>query len=97
MRMGASQGDRQEWRICGKYFHGLQADHGLHGCKEIALKEAFGEDAVAAELWNQVFSAIRVPDQYKNGEEHYAYENPLNISRYLVNSFVGRNYKYLEE
>ena len=75
----------------------LQADHGLHGCKEIALKEAFGEDAVAAELWNQVFSAIRVPDQYKNGEEHYAYENPLNISRYLVNSFVGRNYKYLEE
>lgn len=40
-------------------------------------------------------SAIRVPEKYQTGEEHYAMENPLNISRYLVNSFVGRNYEYL--
>lgn len=73
----------------------LQADHGLHGTGEGLIKETFGEDAIAAELWNQVFSAVRVPEQYQNGEERYAYENPLNISRYLVNRFIGRNYEYL--
>lgn len=75
----------------------LQADHGLHGNFEKEFKEAFGDDAVASELWNQVFSAIRVPEKYQNGDEIYAYTNPLNISRYLVNNFVGEgNYAYLE-
>lgn len=73
----------------------LQADHGLHGNIESEFKEAFGDEAVATELWNQVFSAIRIPEKYRNGEEAYAESNPLNITRYLVNRFVGKNYEYL--
>lgn len=73
----------------------LQADHGLHGNTQAEFVNAFGENAVAKELWNCVISAIRVPEQYQNGEEVYAIENPLNISRYLVNRFVGQNYDYL--
>ena len=73
----------------------IQSDHGLHGNTEADFKAAFGEDADAVELWNSTMSAIRVPEKYQTGEEHYAMENPLNISRYLVNSFVGRNYEYL--
>ncbi|MBQ9582101.1 MAG: hypothetical protein IJR21_07005, partial [Synergistaceae bacterium] len=50
----------------------------------------------AKELWNSTMSAIRVPDKFKTGEEHYALNNPLNITRYLVNNFVGaNNYEYL--
>lgn len=73
----------------------IQADHGLHGNEEKDFKAAFGEDADAIELWNSTMSAIRVPEKYRTGEEHYALENPLNISRYLINNFVGRNYEYL--
>lgn len=73
----------------------IQADHGLHGNTEEEFRTAFGEDADAIELWNSTMSAIRVPEKYRTGEEHYALENPLNISRYLVNSFVGKNYEYL--
>ena len=74
----------------------IQADHGLHGNTEEDFKKAFGPDADPIELWNSTMSAIRVPEKFRTGEEHYAMENPLNISRYLVNSFVGRNYDYLE-
>jgi hypothetical protein len=73
----------------------LQADHGLHGNTEADFIKAFGEDVDASDLWNQVFSAVRIPENYQNGDEHYALSNPLNISRYLVNSFVGTNYSYL--
>ena len=73
----------------------IQADHGLHGNVEEDFQAAFGEDADALELWNSTMSTIRVPEIYRTGEEHYATENPLNISRYLVNSFVGKNYEYL--
>lgn len=73
----------------------IQADHGLHGNVEEDFKAAFGEDADTLELWNSTMSTIRVPEMYRTGEEHYATENPLNISRYLVNSFVGKNYEYL--
>lgn len=72
----------------------LQADHGLHGNTRDDFLKAFG-DADEGELWDQVMSAIRVPERYKNGDEEYAYTNPLNISRYLVNRFVGQNYEYL--
>lgn len=73
----------------------LQGDHGLHGNTEEDFIKAFEESVNANELWNQVLSAIRIPEQYKNGEEVYAYTNPLNISRFLINRFVGRNYEYL--
>lgn len=73
----------------------LQADHGLHGNTKRDFQLAFGEDVQEDELWNQVMSAVRIPEKYCNGEEIYAYTNPLNISRYLVNRFVGQNYEYL--
>jgi len=71
----------------------LQADHGLHGQSRSQITTAFGEDAVAP-IWNQVMSALRVPEKYRTGEETYALRNPLNMSRYLVNTFVGKNYEY---
>ena len=33
-------------------------------------------------------------EKYRVNTEYL--DNPLNISRYLVNSFVGDNYKYLD-
>lgn len=72
----------------------LQADHGLHGQSADQITRAFGQDAVLP-IWNQVMSALRVPAKYKNGDEAYALENPLNMSRYLVNSFVGKTYDYV--
>lgn len=72
----------------------IQADHGVRAAEE-AAKAAFGEDADTVELCNSTMSAIRVPEKYQTGEEHYTMENPLNLSRYLVNSFVGKNYEYL--
>ncbi len=73
----------------------LQADHGLHGQTQQSIAKAFGGDPDAAlDIWNNVFSAIRVPEKFKNGSERFALETPLNMSRYLVNSFVGQNYEY---
>lgn len=73
----------------------IQADHGLHGNTREDFIGAFGEDAQEKELWNCVISAVRVPEQYQNGEEQFAAAHPLNMARYLVNRFVGENYKYL--
>ena len=41
-------------------------------------------------------NAVYIPEKYQNGDEKYL-SNPLNISRYLVNNFVGDNYTYLED
>ncbi len=73
----------------------IQADHGLHMNTEEDFKQAFGADADAVEIWNSTISAVRVPARYQTGEEHYMMDTPLNIARYLVNNFVGRNYEYL--
>jgi hypothetical protein len=73
----------------------LQADHGLHGQSREQITAAFGEEAVVP-IWDQVMSALRVPEKYKNGEESAALISPLNMSRYLVNAFVGKNYAYIQ-
>ncbi len=73
----------------------LQADHGLHSQSSEVISTAFGEDAVVP-IWNQVLSALRVPEKYLSGQESYALANPLNMSRYLVNAFVGENYAYVQ-
>ena len=67
----------------------LQADHGLHCTTERQFREYFGEKCNPHELWNQVFSAVRIPKKFRNGEEKYMAQTPLNIVRYLINSFVG--------
>ncbi len=72
----------------------LQADHGLHGQTQENIVKAFGNPDAALDIWNNVFSAIRVPGKFKNGSEYVALDTPLNMSRYLINSFVGQNYEY---
>jgi len=72
----------------------LQADHGLH----LVQKERMMSDLSITEeeldhLYNGVFSAVRIPEPYGKLDAPLA---PLNISRELVNRFVGENYDYLE-
>jgi hypothetical protein len=75
----------------------LQADHGMNAHEEWELDFSFGEGQYnLSELRHSTMSAIRVPEKYRNGEEVYALETPLNMSRYIVNRFVGKNYEYLE-
>ncbi len=76
----------------------LQADHGLNAHYEWELDLSFGKGQYdLLELRNSTMSAIRIPENFRNGDEGYAIRNPLNISRYLINRFVGKNYEYLEE
>lgn len=44
---------------------------------------------------NSTISLISLPEKYKNKDEEYL-SNPLNISRYLINNYVGDNYKYIK-
>jgi hypothetical protein len=44
------------------------------------------------ELMHSVFSAVRIPDEYGGLDEPIA---PLNITRELINRFVGDNYELL--
>lgn len=74
----------------------IQSDHGVHQNTEEEFKRAFRNDVDAIELWNSTMSAIRIPEAYKNGDEKYAEADPLNVSRYLTNVFVGKNYEYIK-
>ncbi len=80
----------------------IQADHGLHTQTVENFAKYFNQNEeeakkTAVELWNSVMSAVRVPEKYRNEDFHFAYENPLNISRWLINTFVGKNYEYLSQ
>ena len=71
----------------------LQSDHGFHApaVQEFLLEEGYSE-AKIVELMHSVFSAVRIPERYGGLIEPIA---PLNISRELVNRFVGHNYELL--
>jgi len=71
----------------------LQSDHGLHYTEtwRHLLDQGYTPEQVL-ELGLSVFSAVRIPDQYGGLEAPIA---PLNISRELVNRFVGQNYNLL--
>ncbi|MCL2019403.1 MAG: hypothetical protein FWG70_06530 [Oscillospiraceae bacterium] len=78
----------------------LQADHGLHGLLETytieELMETFSctlDEAVL--LWNSVMSAVRIPDEQMTPEVMEILQDPRNISRWLVNTYVGENYDYV--
>ncbi|MGI6173878.1 MAG: hypothetical protein ACOYI8_08265 [Christensenellales bacterium] len=72
----------------------LQSDHGLHQQQKDEIVSVFGEGS-ELDIWNRVLSAIRVPEKYQNEVLSHAEEEPLDIARWLVNSFVGGNYEYL--
>ena len=71
----------------------LQSDHGIHSNTRLRelLDMGYSEDEVL-ELWHSVFSAVRIPSRYGG---LYAPLEPLNISRELVNRFVGENYSLI--
>jgi hypothetical protein len=71
----------------------LQADHGFHRAitHEFLFKQGYTRDQIL-ELIYSVFSAVRIPPVYGGVDEPIA---PLNISRELVNRFVGENYALL--
>ena len=73
----------------------IQSDHGLHTFPN--LDELLNlTNKQHQEIRNSVMNAVYIPEKYQNGDEKYL-SNPLNISRYLVNNFVGDNYTYLED
>lgn len=74
----------------------LQSDHGFHTVDPLNMARAYGKDISGSEkLGDSTISAIYIPEKYRNGEEKYLAE-PLNISRYLINNYIGVNYDYLE-
>ena len=72
----------------------LQSDHGLH---RIATQQHLVEiglpEETILELAHSVFSAVRIPEAYGG---LYKPVDPLNITRILINRFVGENYELLE-
>lgn len=72
----------------------LQADHGLHGNTAQEIRDYFAEIDYDLDIWNNVMSAVRIPEAFKTGEENVLHD-PRNIARYLVNNYVGQNYTYL--
>ena len=73
----------------------VQGDHGIHTIKNNIIMDSFDTDIYGVqEIRNSVINAVYVPEKYRNGDEKYL-GNPLNISRYIVNNFVGDNYKYI--
>jgi hypothetical protein len=68
----------------------VQADHVLHNGtnREILLEKGGTEEDVRI-MQNQVISAVRIPETWGGLEEPL---DPLDISRELVNRFVGKNY-----
>ena len=71
----------------------LQSDHGFHygETQQYLLEKGYSLEQVL-ELNNSVFSAVRIPPEYGGLESPIA---PLNISRELMNRFVGGNYELL--
>ena len=72
----------------------LQADHGIHhrGNKYM-IAEGYPESQIL-EMNYSVFSAVRIPKKYGGLDKPI---DPLNLSRLLVNRFVGENYEMVEK
>ena len=71
----------------------LQSDHGFHAeeTQDFMLASGYPKELIL-ELNHSVFSAVRIPEAYGGLDAPLA---PLNISRELVNRFVGWNYELL--
>ena len=71
----------------------LQSDHGFHieETQQFMLDQGYSLEELM-ELIHSVFSAVRIPPEYGGLDAPIA---PLNISRELVNRFVGENYELI--
>lgn len=81
----------------------LQADHGIHHIHYVDEMRSLGySDADVQNMWNGVFSAVRIPDDAGGlgSAKSSGLDEPLgslNITRELVNRYVGPNYQLLPE
>lgn len=75
----------------------IQADHGLHVGSNEDLMSTFNiSKEEVSDIRYSVMNAVYIPDKYKTSDIEVV-KNPLNISRYLVNNYVGNNnYNYLK-
>jgi len=73
----------------------IQGDHGIHriSTQEYMLKMGYSMPQIL-EMKHSVISAVRIPPQYGGLNGPVA---PLNITRMLVNLFVGENYEMLSD
>ncbi|MCL2015012.1 MAG: hypothetical protein FWG68_02055 [Defluviitaleaceae bacterium] len=71
----------------------VQSDHGFHIWETQLILESMGfSDEERFEMIHATLSAVRIPPQYGGLDEPL---NPKNITRELVNRFVGVNYELL--
>jgi len=72
----------------------IQGDHGIHRIttQEYMLGMGYTIPQIL-EMKNSVISAVRLPQQYGELDEPM---EPLDITRFLVNHFVGENYEMLD-
>jgi hypothetical protein len=71
----------------------VQADHGLHNSSPEQILSSGGTWDEVRLIYNQTMSAVRIPDKWGGLD---APLDPLNITRVLVNRYVGQNYELLE-
>ena len=73
----------------------VQSDHGLHSSD--TERQIFSSGGTVEEvllIYNQTMSAVRIPDVWGGLD---APLDPRNITRVLVNRYVGQNYELLED
>lgn len=71
----------------------IQGDHGIHYFARSELAEQGFTDEQMIEINFSTISAVRIPEKYGTLSEPL---DPLDITRYLVNHYVGEgNYDYL--
>ena len=70
----------------------LQGDHGIHAGGQYYMMNKRYPIPQILEMNHSVISAVRIPPQYDEPTEPL---DPLDISRWLVNHFVGENYSFL--
>jgi len=72
----------------------IQADHGLHNEKtrQLLISEYGKTDKDVRLMQNQTISAVRIPEKWGGLEQPI---EPPNITRLLINRFVGENYTFL--
>ena len=75
----------------------VQGDHGIHVLEEEKLIKKFKINKKEVQnIRNSTISLVYIPEELKTNDEEYL-DNPLNISRYLINNYVGDNYEYIKE
>jgi hypothetical protein len=72
----------------------IQADHGLHDPKtrDLFISKYGKTDEDVKLMQNQTINAVRIPEKWGGLEQPI---EPPNITRLLVNRYVGENYKFL--